>query len=251
MDDNVPRKPRILLTGDFKHPDFDRVRTWLAQTCELQELPQPADLRASSHELALLCQSRPGQFAQVDVESLHRAAPLAGLIALLGTWCEGEARSGRPWHGIERVYWYEAIGHLRQLLAHPQQGLRTETVAERILRQSWQPPAMRGIAVIAGDRREYEPLADLCRALQMTPHRYEAAATLNVTPSLILVAADDLASSGLSDTVISLRRQWPQARMVALLNFPRQHEVAALESAGCNAVLGKPVMLGDLAGVVR
>src|SRR5206468_630467 len=38
---------------------------------------------------------------------LRRAAPLAGVVALLGSWCEGETRTGRPLSGVQRLYWYD------------------------------------------------------------------------------------------------------------------------------------------------
>jgi hypothetical protein len=247
-------RPRILLAGEFDCPDFGDLRAWLARNCTVQEHRDPASCRTESpHELMLLCQSRPGRFSQADVEGMHRSAPLAGLIGVLGTWCEGESRSGRPWHGIERMYWYEAPARLKSMLAQPPSlSFRTESSGERIWRHARQLPNVVGrTAVIVARRREYELLAAVCQALKITPYRHGDVNPLpNVDPEIVLTAKDDLVDYSLQESVASLRCQWPQARIVALLNFPRRDAVAALEAAGCNAVLGKPVMIRDLASAL-
>ena len=249
MQNGARPRPRIVLAGDFGYPDFSHMRAWVAKNATVQEHPDPTTCRsASSHELMLLCQSRPGQFSQADVEGLHRSAPLAGLICVLGTWCEGESRSGRPRHGIERVYWYEAITRLESMLAQsPLPSLRTESSGERIWRHTRQLPTFAGTtAVIVARRREYELLTTVCQALKIMPFWHSDLNPANVDPELVLVAKDDIGDYSLQE-VASLRCRWPRTRIVALLSFPRRDAVAALESAGCNAVLGKPVMIRDLA----
>lgn len=254
MAGNVPRRSRLLLAGDFGHPDFDRLRRWLSAHCDVQQQSTPTGIRSgSSHQLSLLCQSRPGQFSQADVEALYRSAPLAGLLAILGSWCEGEARSGRAWQGIERVFWYEAIGRVQRLLVEPQGFVtRTESPPERIVRQTRDLQDLEGQTVLVVSRHgEYEPLADLCRCLKANPYWYSGGEPWpDLDPALVLTAADDLAGLASTYTITSLRRAWPKARIAALLNFPRRDEIASLEAAGCDFVLGKPVLIGNLAAVL-
>ena len=64
----------------------------------------------------VLAQSYPGQFLAEGIERLRAAAPLARLITLLGSWCEGEPRSGRPLPGAVRVYWHEGAVRFRREL---------------------------------------------------------------------------------------------------------------------------------------
>ena len=58
-------------------------------------------------DLIVLAQTRPGQFSADEVDRLRRATPSARLSGLLGSWCEGEARSGTPWPGVMRTYWHQ------------------------------------------------------------------------------------------------------------------------------------------------
>ena len=48
--------------------------------------------------------SRPGG------RSAAAPGPLARIVGLLGSWCEGEVRSGRPWPGAMRIYWHQWPG---------------------------------------------------------------------------------------------------------------------------------------------
>jgi hypothetical protein len=74
-----------------------------AQTQLAHESPTP--------DLIVFAQSYPGEFTDEQIDDLRRQAPLARLVALLGTWCEGEMRSGTPWSGAVRVYWHEWKPH--------------------------------------------------------------------------------------------------------------------------------------------
>jgi AmiR/NasT family two-component response regulator len=81
----------------------------------------------------------------------------------------------------------------------------------------------------------------------MTPygHACPADPLPRLDPALVLLAADD-ASPASTAAAARLRQAWPAARIVGLLNFPRGDEIAALVAAGCDAVLGKPLMITDL-----
>src|SRR3954468_6903276 len=58
-------------------------------------------------ELVVVAQSRPDSVSHAQYEQFQREAPLAGVLSLLGSWCEGETRTGKPWKGAHRVNWYE------------------------------------------------------------------------------------------------------------------------------------------------
>src|SRR4051812_13125153 len=103
----------IAIVGDWRHADFADALLWLnaraACACyhdvsaAAEELGSPARRRDPAS--ILFMQSRPGQISAREVECLHAIAPLAGLAALVGPWCEGELRSGRPWPGVVRIPW--------------------------------------------------------------------------------------------------------------------------------------------------
>src|SRR5947209_2646857 len=59
---------------------------------------------AAPPEVAVLLESRAGEFSQAAVERLRGAFPLIRLIVVLGSWGEGETRSGSPVPGAWRRY---------------------------------------------------------------------------------------------------------------------------------------------------
>ena len=245
---------KVVLAGDYRHSDFESVRTFLVAAPNIDVIEMGAfDQAASGGEIIALCQSRPGQFTQCQIESFHARAPLARLLAILGSWCEGEMRTGRPWHGVERVYWYDAIGRLRWLLASGTYSAasRTQTAAERIESSTrrW-PHAKPGAsaAIFTLRHSEYEPLADVCRALQLSPRREKVWQPLGTAPELVIVATDDLQAGVAVDSLSAMCNGWPDTKRIALLNFPRRSEVELLKGLGFHQVLGKPLLIADLLG---
>lgn len=247
---DATRPAAVLLTGDYEHADFASLRAWLADCPSVRvdttAIDEPSPV---PYQIIAICQARPGRFHQDQIESLHRRAPLARLIAILGSWCEGEVRSGQPWHGVERVYWYNAVGRLQGMLGQMNsQSLRTLTPAERIERQVLRqvPPGSHAF-IIAPRRGDYEALADLCQVLKLAPHWQRTLIPESVpTPELVMLACDDSSQLGSVELLAGLRLAWPTARLLALLNFPRRDEIASLRSAGFDAVLGKPLLITDL-----
>ena len=61
----------------------------------------------SPPELLLLAQLLPGEYAHADLLKLQELAPLARIVVVAGTWCEGEMRTGNPPPGVLRLYWHE------------------------------------------------------------------------------------------------------------------------------------------------
>ncbi len=138
----------VLAVGDFRPREFDQPRTALAEHTKLPMFPRVADALPHivhgglSPQLIVVAQGRPGQVTARDVDALRRSAPLSPLVALLGSWCEGEMRSGDPWPANARVFWYEWPNWwARQLAALRQGGLAewgwplTCTRDERLLRE--------------------------------------------------------------------------------------------------------------------
>src|SRR4051794_21630350 len=99
----------VWVVGDWKRDAFAEAVAWMrsAARCvffDSMEAPfSPRPDENSGPGAIVIVESRPGQFSRREVERLHAAEPLARLVALLGTWCEGEERSGRPWPGVVRV----------------------------------------------------------------------------------------------------------------------------------------------------
>ncbi|HEX4146360.1 MAG TPA: hypothetical protein VHY91_22860 [Pirellulales bacterium] len=214
--------------------------------------------------LVVIGQSWPGEIDAPELMRLRQAAPLARICGLLGSWCEGETRSGRPWLGAWRV-----LGH-----QWPQRGARqlaalaagrksvwnlpvTATAEEQLLSEIEQlarriaarakPPAERGtIGVLAAAAETGSALADACQALgyQAVVWREPPAGDDFRAAALLWDTQADRAAH--TNTVESLRRAGGGAPVVALWGFPRPAEIERAHAAGVAAVVSKPFLLADL-----
>lgn len=107
---------RVLFVGDFRHSEFLDARDWLESNTDWQGFEEVgaavAHLLSSSlpiYDLILIGQARPGQINSHEIERLHATAPLTPILAVLGSWCEGEMRTGVPCKGIPRLYWHQLL----------------------------------------------------------------------------------------------------------------------------------------------
>ncbi len=112
-------RPTVWLVGDDGHPDFAEAVTLVRAT---------ADVGSALPEVIVVAQSRPGVIRRRELERLRRSAPLAGVVSLLGSWCEGETRTGKPAAGVRRLYWYEFPSWWQRQLALREAGRCPEWV---------------------------------------------------------------------------------------------------------------------------
>ncbi len=202
--------------------------------------------RSTDPDLILLVASRPGRFSAAEVELLHRRAPLARLIALLGSWCEGEVRSGHPWPGVTRIYAHQWQARLPRELETWQP--RTATEIDRLMNnRPATKPQRQLIGIAAAQRTMFDALAAACHsfgqdAVWLLPNlpppvqRVDAViydATLDLT--------DELAH------LSKLREQLHSPPTLLLLDFPRQSDLQQATQAGTSSTLAKPYLIADLA----
>ena len=252
---------RVLLTGDYERDEFAAAVAEMRRAGNVVEiacLQSAAEWLKSSEtpaELIVVAQARPGQFSVGEIEALRRYAPLTPIVALLGTWCEGEMRSGSPWPGVTRVYWHQWPTHFQQEFKRLARGERsawhqplTATGEERLL-WSAKPSAsaLRGVvAVVSDDCEMADWLASACRqrgmsAIAMRQPPADRMSGVDVVlwdaglPLREAVAAFQIAAS-----------RFGEAKAIVLASFPRSEDVQSFFNAGAAAVLSKPLMLGDL-----
>ncbi len=255
----MPQK-RILLVGDYRHGDFRDAEAWLRANTHLTAATTIAEALSQlaagpPPEVILIAQARPGRFHQRQIEQLHAACPVSRLIALLGAWCEGETRSGRPWPGVLRVYWHQWNSRfIPELSAEPpvRAGVwelpRTATAGERLLPTAQvQGPRRSGlIAIQTSAWTMFESLSDACR--------WAGYATAWLAPSqppqLHGVSAVIWDAVGCRDQEIhelqELAARYRPARVVAMLDFLRLSDHDRALAAGATAVLAKPFLVSDL-----
>ncbi len=106
-------KANLLLIGYTSAAEFQSALDWLvcfANVHRAATIGQAVEILAATRhgpDVIMFVQARPAIFSERDIELIHSAAPLARLVALLGSWCEGEIRTGHPWPGVARIYWHQ------------------------------------------------------------------------------------------------------------------------------------------------
>jgi hypothetical protein len=259
------RWDRVLFVGDAGHRDFAESWSHLRAQSAVEHAASPEaacellDAGQASPHLIVVAQVWPGQFCQEQIEALHRAAPLARLVALLGSWCEGEACSGRPWTGVPRVYWHEfksrvlggrdASGGWQRVWPLP----RTATDPERYdVACRSHSEARRGLVLIsAADVLTYGGIAEACGQAGYTVSRFSAAGFESATPMVGGIWDDSSEQAGDRVALRQFASQLRPAPVVALLNFPRHFDDQRARQAGAAIVCGKPFLWDELLAELR
>jgi hypothetical protein len=272
MNDNLLNLPthgpaplRVHIEGRVDHPDFGEAIELLRAGATL--------VKCDEHppELTIIAQRHPGEISHAHVDLLRRRAPLSGFVALLGSWCEGETRTGKPWPGIARLYWHEFPAWWRRQLA---------------LRAAGGCPDWTR-AVDFGFRISDCGLID---SEIRTPHsaiRNRCAGVILLrtsTRETCAAIADALQRAGFATVWQPAGRRWPvvqgaaagiwdggqldeheagdlagfcrslagdHAPVIALLNFPRRDRVEYALSLGAASVLGKPWLNTELVATIN
>ena len=91
----------LLLLGDADRREFREARDRLTALGRVQRagnVEEAAAILADASppvDVIVVAQARPGEFSHDDVQRLRQIAPLARIVALLGSWCEGGVAVGR------------------------------------------------------------------------------------------------------------------------------------------------------------
>lgn len=251
----------VLLIGDGDRPEFAEATAALRAECDLISAANAADAlaRCATDDrqpgLIVLAQDRPGQFSAAAVDALRVRWPLARMQGLMGTWCEGEMRTGRPWPAVTRAYWHGWLAGWRRERERMRSGRLpswalpvTAGDDERLLlavEDGLPPRADRptAIAVVAADAELAHWICDLCRTAGHQP--------LAISPPLARIQG---VAAGIWDGRLDLPGGCEQlaefveaigpAPVLALLGFPRVEDFERARAAGACGVLSKP-LLGD------
>jgi CheY-like chemotaxis protein len=224
------------------------------------------DLQAAAAHLAdgspavdlIVCvQSRPGEFSDAAIDALRRLAPLARVWRLLGSWCEGEQRSGRPPSGCTHTYWHQWRQRAARDFAAARAGRcplwglpPTATADERGLAIAQTPVEKRtGLIVVCAQRAETaSALAEACR-----PAGFSTTVVVGDQPFAAGGATALLWDTSVEEAcevrrVERLRSAAGGAPLLALVGFPRPDDCRRAMAAGVTAVISKPFLVPDLLG---
>ncbi len=251
----------VWMVGDWKHAEFGEVVAWLKGRTTFV-LFEDADAVLSSGRAdgrhvptaIVLAQSRPGQISRRDVDRLYASAPLARLVEVAGTWCEGELRGAPSWPGVIRVplcTWRcrleEALG-LDGVGARPPVP-RTMTAAERIelalatLVRDRNRTAR--AAVYSACRENHEAIADMLRQLGVESVSSSGAdADVGVIDVMVFDGWELVSAHGGSPRK---ERGVNSPPRMLLMHFPRDGDYARAIEEGIDIVLKLPALLSDMA----
>jgi CheY-like chemotaxis protein len=250
---------RVLLIGDCSDVCFAPLLTWLHEHSELHQV-------STSAAAAEFCrsgrppqwigwaQARRGEFNSAEIERLHQTMPLVRMFTALGSWCEGELRTGSPWPGVPRLYWYDVAGWLERQWSHSLFAPRTVTVAERALLET-----RAGLSKFSGhiviespNHAGFASLQTILESQGGTCHWAHRRIPIE-SPDLLLW---DCPRWPGAEALKSIRQRFalladsPDPRWGALIGWPRWDEYQAAEQAGAAFVIAKPFSLDHLVSAV-
>ncbi len=257
------RRPTVLLIGARDFHEFDAAVQWLRAHTQLDTVPtvaaaiELAERQQACWHTVVIGLSRPGEFSQRAIDQLSRALPLSRLIALLGSCCEGELRSGRPWPGVVRVYWHQFAARAASELrvdgaATSWQMPRTVSDAERADHLLRSPPRAGGlIAICTRQAVFFDALAGACRIAGYTTAWMSPEAWWSARNAVAVLWHGHLRAADQWQAVQQVVAHSRPARVVVLLGFPRYDDAQRAVAAGVAAVLPIPLLLPDLWNTLR
>lgn len=251
----------ILLVGDGDRSEFreacSALRTWGRVTSVAEAEPAAVALSEGrlAADLIVVAQAFPGQFSHRAIDGLRRSAPLARVLGLLGSWCEGEMRTGEPWPGAIRIYWHQWPPRCQQELGRMQAGESsawglpmTASEEERLLLAADCPELKRqGLIAV------HTPHLEMQDWLSDAFHRCGCSTVWLRPPHVVRVEGATAAIFDGSDCrgeelsqLEHLAATLRPAPTIALLDFPRVEDHHRVMAAGAAAVVSKPLQLDDL-----
>lgn len=250
----------IFLIGDTSRPEFREASTALEELAHVTRFVdvEPAITALEEGLLTahgiVLAQAYPDQFSAAAIDRLRNLTPLARWIAILGSWCEGEPRSGHPLPGVVRMYWHQAAVRIRREFPRrfEVQGSAwllpaTATDEERLLASLESPlPQGKGLVAIWTQQPEMEALlSDVCRRGGYATAWLHPRQPAHVRGALAAIF-DGASLDALGfEELKQLATDMAPAPVLALLDAPRIQEVRLARSLGVT-MLAKPFRVDEL-----
>jgi CheY-like chemotaxis protein len=250
----------ILLIGDLERHEFREARLAMdacgavVETADVAAACAVLDDEERAFDLIVLATAYPGQFSDEAVERLRRLSPLSRVVGLLGTWCEGEMRSGHPLPGAIRVYWHQWAQRLEWESARWHDGLRcswglpvTAGEEERVLALAETPIPRRSglIAVCSQEHAIGDWLCATCRRTGYTAEWLRPSDPLgDAKPAAGIFDASDRPQQ--CEDLRRFAAALHPAPVVAIIGFPRVEDRDRALDSGAASVLSKPLLVEDL-----
>jgi hypothetical protein len=242
--------------------EFNSIESFLRARATIQTATNIADylnvpLREPPDAI-LLAQSRPGEFAPKDLDALRARCPLAPIVVLVGSWCEGDHRASSVPIGVVRIPWHAWHARLPRELetllvgqAGPWSIPPLSTDEERSLQAATQSaPSLAGLFVIRTFVYEtWSSLADLLSSAGASVYWLRSAGDQIRGAKAILWDFCRFDEMELQELATAKRRL--NAPVIALASFPRADDVERLLAREIASVFAKPFAADDLLGLLE
>jgi len=259
----VNREPflSILVVGPTERREFVEARAALGRFGRVVDVPTTRAAREILRQegfvadLIVVAQAFPGQFSPASIDRLRAASPVSRILGLMGSWCEGEMRTGAPWPAVIRAYWHQWIPRAGRQCLQLRQGNTsgwalpvTAGEEERLLADvEVVPPTRGGLAVITTWHfMMYDWLAEACRRAGMSSVWTRPGDALCAEEVGVVLFDGTECTEDEAVEIGRLAERFAPAPVVALLDFPRVEDRDRARLAGAMAVISKPLALEDL-----
>jgi len=241
------RKIRVLAAGDLAQREFSSASNLLAQHADVTFIDgrELAAVSTRDYDLLLAIQTRPGSLNDEFCERVRHQNPLLGMVVVLGTWCEGEARTGKPLPHCDRVFWYQFPAWWQNNVAAWRE--RRPASWQQFPTESKAPSApaveLGGLVVIdSPDAETAATLITVCESNGLGAIWTPQWRRLPMTsfPAAAIWVGGQLGNTE-CESLAELKKTLPEnAPLVVLLDFPRIDRVSIARQLGATDVLGKP-----------
>ena len=241
----------ILISGDYWHEDFREPFSRLEVPATMVPTQQIQSVFGRQFHLIVLAQSRRDQISQSTIDFLRSELFEVPIVLLLGSWCEGENRSGKPLQGVNQVLWHQWDSRFERFCIQMKEGLKsdwhqplTASVSDRV--RDFAPDSAisemlqgKKVLVSSEDSTTFESISDMLSIYQCAGFWAESRESGAADVDAICVDGNG-ASEELIDRIVNLKAKFENVPVSVMLNFPRQQDLDSLMAVGVKEVVSKP-----------
>ena len=228
----------VCVLGSLNSPELRLASDWLTQA-ECDFFPTLEELLGAeanvTPRLIVIVQTTRGQFHESIVSKLNHRFPDTRILLLVGSWSEGETRSGTPLPDVERVYASEFVTRMDRYSLPEKQAIEPSTANAIIISHDncFAESVVESIIVAGGNAVAVRANSHVC------------------APNANVVIYDAHPNLDRRSTELTQWRQKCKLPIAVMVDFPRGFEVDQLLALGAATVLPKPFSLDDLLFRVR
>ncbi len=241
--------------GDSPSFEFREAISWLENHCSVERvasfgaLARLLENSSTDPWAVVVMQQYKGEFDHVDAAAIAQAIPLSRLVVLLGSWCEGETRTGKPLAGFVRIGWCDFVPRFSGLIHHkklPSTASDGETLQSAMEYAESAVDSGLCVGVYSASYDDGRAIHESLESLGFVTRRllrgdFESTQRLEVD----IVVWDD--AGGPRTRRVELGMATGKGiPVIAVINAPRSQDVRSALLAEAHAVLAKPYRVADL-----